>query len=346
MKEGASDPHGVGLETYLEVTREQQGSSLLKYLDALAGPLDRRLVASAAKEGAFLLNGEPAGPSVTLRMGDQVHFNLDLAELSRTASEALVLLHEDDDFLVAAKPSGLPFDASRAGSGRSAVERMASFLPPECGRLRPVHRLDKDTSGLVVTAKNRAAEERLAAAFRAGEARMEYLAVIRRELRETSGRMDVSLGKRRKSDAKMIADPKHGRPSVTEWALERRFRGYSLLRLWATDTGRSHQIRAHLALSGHPVACDKLYGEDDRVQLSQLKLKYRPKRGQPERAICSRPALHATRFCWGSLVVEAPVPDDLAVFLAQLERHCAHSSSETSQRESGTPAPPHSDDLV
>jgi RluA family pseudouridine synthase len=318
----AGEPVEEGV--HYEVSREFHGRSLRDFLDALAGPLDRRLVLAAARDGCFQLNGEPAGPAVTLRSGDLVESRVAIDSLARASSDELALLYEDDSVLIASKPSGLPFDASRAGSGRSAIERLAT-MRPEGGRPRPAHRLDKDTSGLVITTCSREAEQRLAAAFRAGEARVEYLAVIRRALLEDAGKIDLALGKRRKSDARMVADPKHGRPCVTKWRMEERLRGFSILRLWATDTGRSHQIRAHLSLTGNPIVCDRLYGEDDRLLLSQLKLKYRKKRGLPERPILARPALHAARFRWGDRLVEAPVPQDLEVFLTQLRRHCAPS---------------------
>jgi RluA family pseudouridine synthase len=315
---------------HFEVSREHHGKSLLDFLDALAGPLDRRLVGAAARAGSFQLNGEPAGPAVTLRRGDLVVSTVPLDTLSRAVQEDLILLYEDDDgLLVASKPSGLPFDASRAGSGRSAIERLTA-LSPEGGRPRPGHRLDKDTSGLVITTRNKEAERRLAAAFKAGEARVEYLAVIRRAPPGDSGEIEMALGKRRKSDARMIADQKHGsQPSLTHWQSEERLRGFSVLKLWASGSGRSHQIRAHLSLSGFPILCDRLYGEDDRLLLSQLKLGYRRKRGSPERPILSRPALHAARFQWGEKILEAPLPDDLSIFLAQLRRHCALSTAES-----------------
>jgi 23S rRNA pseudouridine1911/1915/1917 synthase len=314
------EPNGDG--AHFEVTREHHGKSLMNFLDAHGGPLDRRLVGAAARAGDLHLNGEPAGPSITLRTGDLITSSVSLAQLARAPKhDHLLVLHEDEHCLIASKQSGLPFDASRAGSGRSALERLTTLHTGE-GRLRPGHRLDKDTSGLVITTRDQEGEHRLSAAFRSGEARVEYLAVIRRALRDDSGQFNLALGKRRKSDARMIADPKHGRPCTTQWHMEERLRGFSLLRLWATDTGRSHQIRAHLALAGHPVVCDRLYGEDDRLLLSQLKMDYRKKRGHPERPILYRPALHAARFRWGKLVVDAPLTEDLEVLMAQLHRHC------------------------
>ncbi len=304
-----------------EIAREHHRVSLLDYLDALGEPVDRRLVDAAAREGRIRLNGEPVGRSETLKTGDLLELDVPVASLARRADESLVILHEDDDLLVASKPSGLPFDASRVGSGRSAVERLALLRPGP--RPRPVHRLDKDTSGLVIAARSRVAEDTLGHALRSGEARVEYLAIVRRPPRDDEGEVDVPLGKRKRTDAQLVPDERHGRPCRTLWRVEERFRGFGLLRLHASDNGRSHQIRAHLAARGTPAVGDKLYGEDDRVFLSQLKLDYRRKRGRPERPILERPAIHAATLRRGDLVVEAPLPDDLAVFVAQLRRHCA-----------------------
>jgi 23S rRNA pseudouridine1911/1915/1917 synthase len=312
------DPEAIDVRH--EVGREHHRLSLFDFLDALCGPIDRKLLNAAAKDGLLKLNDEPAGPAVTLRTGDSVTLSLPLADLARKPDFRVELLQVDDELLVASKPSGLAFDASRSGSGNSAIERL-TVKYGEGARLRPLHRLDKDTSGIVLAALSREAEERLGEVLRRGQARVEYLAMVRGTVKEDEGFMDLPLGKRRRSDAKLVPDPKHGRLCRTSWTVEERLRGFTWLRLWSADTGRSHQIRAHLASAGHPALCDKLYGEDDRILLSQLKLGYRPRRGKEERPILARPALHATCFRWDERVVEAPLADDLEVLVAQLRRH-------------------------
>ena len=318
------DDAGSYEEGRYEVGREHHRVSLFDFIDALAGPLDRKLVRAAARDGQITINDEPGGPSVTLITGDSVHIAVPLEDLARAADDVVTVLASDDDLLVAAKPSGLAFDASRSGSGASAIERLA-LESGGGGRLRPLHRLDKDTSGIVLAARNKEAEERIGKALWAGDARVEYLAMVRGRFPEDEGEMDVALGKRRRSDAQLVPDPNHGRPCRTLWKVEERLRGFAWLRLWSSDTGRSHQIRAHLASAGHPALCDKLYGEDDRILLSQLKLGYRPKRGREERPILARPAVHACCFRWGERVIEAPLPDDLEVLVSQLRRHRALS---------------------
>jgi RluA family pseudouridine synthase len=308
----------VHVEHEYEIGREHRGLSVFDFLDAVAGPVDRKRVLSAARQGLIVLNGEPALAGATLSLGDHLELTAPVESLARAGTHRVPVLHSAEGLLVGDKPSGLAFDAGRRG-GAHALEALAQAAGTQA-RLRPVHRLDKQTSGVVVTATDRAHEEALTAAFRAGEARVEYLAVVRGRIRGEAGEIDVPLAKKDRSQSHLVADERHGTPAVTAWTVEERLRGFTILRLVPQRGGRSHQVRAHLAALGHPALCDRLYREDDRLLLSQLKLDYRPKRGRPERPILARPALHAERFVHGDLVVAAPLPEDLAVPLTQLRR--------------------------
>lgn len=300
---------------HFEVGREQKGLSVLDLLDGECGPVDRSRVAAAARAGLILLNGEPIAAGATIRAGDLVELKLAPTELQRRAAKELALLHEDDELVVADKPSGMSFVEGRRG-GESAL----GLLGGRISGLRPLHRLDKETSGVVVTARGGAAEEALQAEIAQGTAGVRYLAVIRGTLDEPGGTIDVPLGKRRRSDTTLEPDPAHGTPCATAWSVRETLRGFVLLDVRPLEGGRSHQVRAHLSSAGMPVLCDRLYGEDDRLLLSQLKLDYRPKRGRPERPLLARPALHAERFVRGALEVRSPLPPDLDVLLAQLRR--------------------------
>ncbi len=302
-------------EHVLQVDRDRKGLSVFDFLDAEIGPLDRKALHVAAHEGRVLVNGAAAGVGVTLREGDVVQLSVPREGLRRATPRELAVLHRDAELLVAAKPSGLPFSAGRRG-GEAALER----LERQVAGVRAVHRLDKETSGVVVAALGSAAEERLLAGLRAGDAHVEYVAVTRGTPHEDEGRVDVPLSKRSRSSTRLEPDPQHGDPCSTRWRIEERLRGFSVLRAVPEGTGRSHQVRAHLAAAGLTVLCDALYGEDDRLLLSQLKLDYRGKRGRPERPMLQRPALHAERFVQGGLAVAAPLPEDLVVLLAQLRR--------------------------
>ena len=298
-----------------EVGREHKGLSLLDFLDGVAGPVDRSRLQATARKGGLLLNGAPASPGNALRVGDIVELDTDPAQLSRPPVRQVPVLHEANGLLVADKPSGVPYSEGRR-PGHSALEQLRVGR----GRLRPLHKLDKETSGVVVIATDAAVEQALTAEFLANEARVEYLAIVRGNLREDGGRIDVPLGKRRRSDVRLEPDPDKGDPAATDWQVVERLRGFALLRLVPREGGRSHQVRCHLAAAGFPALCDALYGEDDRLLLSQLKLDYRGKRGRPERPVLARPALHAARFVRPGLAVESPVPAELEVALAQLRR--------------------------
>lgn len=285
------------------------------FLDAVAGPLDRKLVVSAGRRRELMLNGEPAGAGATVMPGDLVELNLPTESLARMPPSESVLLFQSEGLVVAEKPSGLAFGESRHG-GRSAIESLRERV----GGARAVHRLDKQTSGVIVAAIGRANERSLANDLQTGRAHVEYLAIVRSTVREQQGVIEVPLGKRKRSDSQMTADFDHGEVCSTRWSVEEALRGFTVLRLVPQEGGRSHQVRAHLAAAGMTALCDRLYGEDDRMMLSQLKLDYRPKRGRPERPILARPALHAERFVRGELVVTSPIPEDLQVLLAQLRR--------------------------
>jgi len=299
-----------------EIGREHRGLSIHDFLDPVAGPVDRKRLFAAARAGRLRLNGQPAAPGSALRVGDVLELQADPADLGRREAAELRLLPGEEGLIVAGKPSGLPFAEGRR-PGRSVVEQLRRSHPGA----RPVHKLDKETSGLVIAAPDAGAEAALLAELRSGQARVEYFAIVRGTQREASGVMDVPLGKRRRSDVRLEPDPERGEACATEWRVAEALRGFLVLTLVPRGGGRSHQVRAHLAALGQPALCDALYGEDDRLLLSQLKLDYRGKRGRPERPLLDRPALHAARLMRGIRVAaEAPLPDDLAVLLAQLRR--------------------------
>ncbi len=300
---------------HFEVGREHKGLSLFDFLDAVAGPLDRKQVLALAHGRRVLINGEPVSVTAALRVGDFIELAHNPTELLRHSPTRLNVLHEVPGLVVVDKPAGMPFSESRRG-GDSAMD----FLSRSWPGARAVHRLDKETSGVVVAALGRASAERLGEAFADGSARVEYIAIARGTAASVPERIDVPLGKRRKGDVRLVPDFDRGTPCATSLRLEEELRGFVILRLRPEGGGRSHQVRAHLAAAGLPTLCDQLYGEDDRLLLSQLKLEYRSKRGRPERPILARPALHAERFTWAELCVTSPMPEDLNVLLAQLRR--------------------------
>ena len=222
-------------------------------------------------------------------------------------------------------------DESRESGGPGELDELcepdASEDSHAPGRPRLVHRLDKDTSGAVLVAKTLEAERRLREAFDGGQVRKEYLALVEGEYPLEDGAedlIDLPIGPDRKRSGVMrIHD--EGKASRTRVWVERRYYGYTLLGCEPL-TGRTHQIRVHLAASGFPLVVDPNYGRLQSLALSEIKSNYRPKRGRPELPLIARLTLHARSIEFPCVTsgapvrVEAPVPRDLERVLKQMAK--------------------------
>lgn len=245
----------------------------------------------------------------------------------------LHLLYTDDDLVAVEKPAGLASIPGR-GESDSLLERLARELNlPHKGdadpRLRVVHRLDKDTSGVMLFARNIATQRHLSHQFQNNTVEKEYLALVAGQSETDEGEIDGAIGPHPSSRTRM-AILKHGRTALTKWKVEKRFREISLLRVFP-KTGKTHQIRVHLKHAGLPLAIDPLYnptrksGEPSGIFLSQFKRNYRPA-DRDERPLIARLTLHAERITFdhpksGKTTIIAPLPKDFRVALKQLERH-------------------------
>lgn len=216
--------------------------------------------------GSVLVNGRRSKPSYRLVAGDVVQVEVPESPRSagiRAESIDLTVVYEDDDLIVIDKPKGL---AVHPGAGRSSGTLVNALLGRQGmlssigGEERPgiVHRLDKDTSGLMVVAKNDRAHIRLSADLAARKVKRTYLAIAKGSFSEDQGRIEVPIG-RSPNDRKKMAADQFGRPAATAFRVLERFDGYTLLEL-KLMTGRTHQIRVHLSYIGHPVAGDPQYG--------------------------------------------------------------------------------------
>jgi 23S rRNA pseudouridine1911/1915/1917 synthase len=222
--------------------------------------------------------------------------------------------YEDDHLIVVDKPAGLvvhPSAGHRTGTLVHALLHHCRDLSGIGGVLRPgiVHRLDKGTSGLLVAAKSDPAHRHLAAQFKAHSIEREYLALVRGEPGAESGSIDAPIGRHPSDRKRLSTRGKRGRPAVTHWRVEVRYRGLTLLRV-RLETGRTHQVRVHLASAGLPVAGDPVYGGGRKVTRS-LGLE--------------RQALHAARLGFEHPVsgermsFESPLPADLHRAIVGLE---------------------------
>jgi 23S rRNA pseudouridine1911/1915/1917 synthase len=247
--------------------------------------------------------------------------------------EGLEVLRETPDWVAVAKPPGLAAIPGR-GEDDSLLERLGRQLNlPSSGaddpRLRVVHRLDKDTSGVMLFAKNIAAQRHFSHQFQNNTIEKEYLAIVVGRPPQNEGDLDAPLGHHPTDPKRMAVVKRGGRPARTAWKLEESFRGFALLRVFP-KTGKTHQIRVHLKHVGLPLAVDPLYnpprnGTSGTLMLSSFKRDYRPTRGEEERPLIARLTLHAHKLTFTSpsgerVTLEAEVPKDFRATLNQLRR--------------------------
>jgi 23S rRNA pseudouridine1911/1915/1917 synthase len=246
----------------------------------------------------------------------------------------LDILYQDDDYVAVNKPAGLATIPGR-GEDDSVLERLATeigllYTGSTDPRLRVVHRLDKDTSGVLLFAKHTDAQRHVSHQFQNNTTAKEYLALVVGRPSESSGEIDASLAPHPTSARRMAVVRHGGRPARTQWKIEQTFRSYTLLRVFP-KTGKTHQIRVHLNHIGLPLAIDPLYnaappGTPVGLFLSAFKRGYRPAQGEEERPLIARLTLHAEklRFIhWDGREVEivAELPKDFRATLNMLRKH-------------------------
>jgi len=263
-----------------------------------------------------LVDGRPTRPSARLRPGQAVSVLVPAPEpaLPRPEDIPLEVLHEDASLLVVNKPAGLVVHPGAGRPGGTLVNALLGRvrdLSGVGGVLRPgiVHRLDRGTSGLLVVAKDDAAHRALVRQFSGRAVEKEYLALVLGVPDRASGEVDRPIGRDPVHRQRMSVRAPRGREAHTSWRIEERFDGAALLRV-RIHTGRTHQIRVHLASIGHPVAGDALYG-GTRTPSS------RRSEARAVLASLERPALHAARLAFTHPATgerrefAAPLPPDL-----------------------------------
>lgn len=202
------------------------------------------------------------------------------------------IIYTDNDIIVVNKPAGVSVTRDRTGAGQ-LTDILARHLGTEAtGRLRLVHRLDKDTSGVMIIAKTKDSQSLFSGYFAKRLVTKTYLALVAGPISNRQGTVNAPLAPNRKKPQLMCVNRKKGKEAVTEWRLLADFGSIALLSVKPL-TGRTHQIRAHLAAIGLPLAIDLLYGSSRPIFLSDYKPLYRLRRGKTEKALMERLTLHA-----------------------------------------------------
>jgi 23S rRNA pseudouridine1911/1915/1917 synthase len=313
------------------VPAPSDGERLDRFLAGAQTDLSRSRLQSLIRGGRVSVNGRPARASLRLRPGDAVEVE-PLPEVASGALEPealpLVVVFEDEHLLVLDKPAGLvvhPGAGVRSGTLVHGLLHRWPAIRTVGGPDRPgvVHRLDKDTSGLLVVAKTSRAHRDLVEQMRRRAVSRIYAALVWGDMRGISGRIEAAIGRDPRQRKRMAVVDRGGRAAVTHWRVRERFGVATLLDV-RLETGRTHQIRVHLAHAGHPVVGDATYGGRPRKQLSG---------SERERSLAAdllqclrRQALHATELALTHPVqgeecrFTSSIPEDFASALARLRR--------------------------
>lgn len=342
----ASGTRPTPVSFHIVVPEDKSGIELDEYLCLQFPLLNKGFLRRQVRDGRVLVDGTSAIPSQRLRRDQVISIDIDeedAPEAPVAPACELPILYESEHLLALDKPAGLAVEPERWArqnatvSGallsmaleRAGIEPLDPLEPTDAMSFRPrvLHRLDKETSGVMLVAKTIESERLLRTAFEEREVKKTYLALVEGEHPLEDGEHDVidlALGPDDRRSGRMRVLEHKGKPAQTRISVVERFHGFTLLRCEPL-TGRTHQIRVHLAAVGFPLAVDRVYGRRKSLALSEIKRGYRPKRGQSEPALVERHTLHAhvlefLELDGSARRVEAPLPKDLQRLLKQLRK--------------------------
>ena len=294
---------------------DMPGERLDAFLARCAEGLSRSAAQKLIEEGAVKRNGKPGKKNDKLQPGDAIEYEIPEAKpVDIVPTEMkLDIVYEDSDVLVINKPKGLVVHPAAGHQDDTLVNGLMHAMGDDLsginGELRPgiVHRIDKDTSGLLAVAKNDYAHIMLASQLKDHSMARTYEAIVCGSFREDSGTVDAPIGRHPSDRKKMCVTERNSRHAVTHWEVVARYRGYTHIRC-KLETGRTHQIRVHMAHIGHPILGDLVYG-----------------RKKPELGLSSQ-CLHAGALCFAHprdgrpVMVFAELPQYFKDVIAKLEK--------------------------
>jgi 23S rRNA pseudouridine1911/1915/1917 synthase len=307
----------------LSVGESDAGGRLDAYLAAHISGWSRARLQRLIEAEDVLVNGKPAKPSYKVSPNDEIEVELTASPLASFTPEniPLEIVFEDEHLVVVNKPAGLvvhPAAGAPSGTLANALAYHFQQLSRHAGSIRPgiVHRLDKDTSGLLVVAKTESAHEDLADQFRAREIFKSYIALVYGVVKQESGRVEQPIARDPRNRTRMAVIP-GGRGALSLYRVRRSYGSFTLLDV-ELKTGRTHQIRVHLSWLKHPVVGDELYsgGRENSVQDVRLRADIRK---------LGRQFLHAEQLGFRhpqtseQLKFTAPLPSELSGLLNAIE---------------------------
>jgi 23S rRNA pseudouridine1911/1915/1917 synthase len=310
----------------LQISEREHGERLDKLIASRVTGMSRSFVQQLMKRGAILVNGEPCKPAQRVRYGDRLEVYLPPVEPPTNLEPEFLpipVIYEDDDIIVFDKPPGIVTHPAPGHEHGTLVNALKAIRPDV--QVQPshrpgiVHRLDKDTSGLLVVAKTEAARLALLEQWQSRSVVKKYTALVHGVVEPDSGTIDAPISRDPVERTKM-AVVSWGRPAITHFRVLERFRCATLLDV-TIETGRTHQIRVHCAFIGHPVVGDSQYGGD-----------------RPFCVPVPRQFLHARylRFVHPTtgqaIELETPLPYDLRTVLEAL-RHCEQEQAQCPVRD-------------